>query len=48
MEERRLLRLGVEAIEKGALGSLSIKVTNFTNFYIYIYIYIAVYIYIVT
>ena len=43
--------LGVVAIEKGAFGSPSTKVTNFT--YIYVYIYVAyvgvcIYIYIYT
>ena len=32
--------LGVVAIEKGAFGSPSTKVANFTYIYIYIYIYI--------
>ena len=38
MEYRPPLHLGVVAIEKGAFGSPSTKVANFTFTYIYIYI----------
>ena len=41
MEWRPTLHRGIGAIEKGAFGSLSSKVTNFTFFiYIYIHMYI--------
>ena len=47
MEWHPPLHLGVVAIEKGAFGSPTTKVSNFTFIYIYIYIYpILIFIYI--
>ena len=39
MEQHPPLHLGIVAVEKGAFGSPSTKVANFTFIYIYIYIY---------
>ena len=46
MEYHPPLRFGVVAIEKGAFGSPSSEVANFTSIYIHIYIYTIIYIYI--